>query len=170
MTVRTHANPEGAAMLARRTWCGSIAALLLLAALGLGGCKTARIYDIPNAFAPAADLELREEQIHRAARLQGWEAETIHPGEIVVTKRRGRHFAATTVRYSRESYSVTLRNSIDLKQRGGKIHKLYNKWVRDLKRSIDTEAVAGTYRPASSPVASPPPEATPEAPSTASSE
>ena len=132
--------------------------LLLSIVLLAPGCRTARIHDVRDHRVPVADLELREEQIRRAARLQGWEVEVLRPGELIVTKKRGRHVAASTIEFTPDRYSITLRNSTDLKQSGNRIHKVYNRWIEGLDASIESEARAGSSaRPS---VAYPPP--TPE--------
>jgi hypothetical protein len=77
------------------------------------------------------------------ARLQNWETEQTSPGVMIVTKRRGRHVAAATVRYDTDSFSISLRNSIALKQApDGTIHKLYNVWAKGLENAIRQEVSA----------------------------
>jgi hypothetical protein len=119
--------------------------LALFLVLFLAACKTAPIYDVPNRTfgGSLASLEEASVRIDRAARLQNWETEQTSPGVMIVTKRRGRHVAAATVRYDTDSFSISLRNSIALKQApDGTIHKLYNVWAKGLENAIRQEVSA----------------------------
>ena len=118
------------------------AILVLLLPVLLGGCRMVPMVQVEDRRLPPAALSEREVQIKRAARLQGWEVEVLRPGELIVTKRRGRHMAASTVSFTQKRYSITYRNSIDLKRRDDLIHRAYNDWVVALRRSIDNEARA----------------------------
>jgi hypothetical protein len=117
----------------------------LLASLLLSvGCSTARIHNVPSSrLPPAASLEKRAEQIDRAARFQGWTVEDLEPGVKIVTKRKGPHVASSTIHFDRESYSITLRDSINLDQSKDHIHEVYNLWVESLEDSLRHEAAAG---------------------------
>jgi len=84
-------------------------------------------------------------QVERAARVQGWETEVLQPGVLLATKRRGRHVASSTIEFDERSFSITLRNSSELKQSGGRIHKAYNEWVRNLADAIRREAASAGY-------------------------
>lgn len=125
-----------------------IAVPMVLLALLLGACRTAPIYNVQRApiGMSGASLEDVGVWIDRAARLQEWRTEAVAPGTLLVTKSRGRHVATATIRYDATSYSITLRNSIDLKQRHGEIHKAYNEWIRSLDRTIRREVAAGPLR------------------------
>jgi hypothetical protein len=125
------------------------AALLVLATVG---CSTAPIHNVPpTRLGHAPSLEKRAEQIDRAARFEGWTVETLEPGLKIVNKRKGSHVASSTVRFDRERYSITLRDSINLDQSGDRIHKVYNLWVEGLEDAIRNEAAADVNPLTSSP-------------------
>lgn len=119
-----------------------VAFLLLLAF----GCKTAAVYNVDGASLGSGGLSLAEVEtrIDRAARMQDWDTEKTGPGTMIVTKKRGRHAASATLRYDTQTFSIRLRNSIDLRESGDgtSIHKLYNVWVQRLEDSIVSEATA----------------------------
>lgn len=115
--------------------------LALVALLALGaGCRTAPIRDVDHAPLPSAPLDARQQQIERAALMQGWEIQHIAPNLMIATKRRGRHVASTMIEFDRDSYSIRLRNSVALRQTDDRIHKTYNDWVERLEYSIRREA------------------------------
>ena len=57
-------------------------------------------------------------------------------------KRHERHSATAAIRYQVDAFSVRLRASEYLKQADGRIHKLYNEWIRDLEATIQAEVAA----------------------------
>ncbi len=54
---------------------------------------------------------------------------------------RGRHYVEVDITFSRTSYSITYRNSREMKYNPEKqtIHRKYNQWVNLLSNSIQTE-------------------------------
>jgi hypothetical protein len=125
-------------MLARTRWLP----VGILALLWFGACRTAPIYDVvgePLRFERALTEEEVAERIERAAEMQGWVSQEFASGQLVVTKRKGRHIASATVTYDTSSFSITFRNSVDFKQSGDRIHKLYNEWIRALVSTIQME-------------------------------
>ena len=133
-----------------RTW------LLLGLLMSFGaGCKTAPIHNVRVAVDPAP-LEVRHQQIVRAAHMQGWTTQSPGPGIVIATRRKGRHTASSTIEFDGSNYSITLRNSAFLKQSGDSIHKLYNVWIQGLEQSINREMSSAWSPPA---VAAQPPAA-----------
>ena len=118
----------------RGTW-------LLIATLALGtACRSATIYDAERKTLPqTGSLELVKKDIERAGRIQGWEFEEVGPGKLIGIKRHGKHGAWVTIEYNEQSFSIRYRNSSNLRQSGGKIHKAYNVWVKALENSIRRE-------------------------------
>ena len=49
---------------------------------------------------------------------------------------RNQYYAAIDIRYTRNSYAITYRDSRDLGYKDGKIHRNYNRWVSMLDRDI----------------------------------
>lgn len=117
---------------------------LFVGLLALAACRTAPIYEVANApIEPPRSLEEVGRLIERAAILQGWQTQQVRPGLLLATKRVGRHVASVAIEYQTDSYSITLRQSIALKQSEGWIHVRYNEWVHALERAIDRRMVAG---------------------------
>lgn len=52
------------------------------------------------------------------------------------------HVAEVRITYSATSYSITYENSSNLMASGGKIHKNYNRWVRNLDKDIQVNLSA----------------------------
>ena len=78
----------------------------------------------------------------RAAELNGWKVVGLEPGVVIAEKRKGRHAAQVDIKYDRDSFDITYRNSAVLKYDGQNIHKLYNLWVEGLETSIRREVAA----------------------------
>jgi len=123
--------------------------LLLAGAFLISGCvwlsgNRVPVYDVLDAPLGTTQSEARVgESIRRAARIQGWEVEEVDLDAIYVTKRHGSHVATAVVQYGARSFSIELRGSQNFKQGEGRIHKLYNEWVRDLEGMIRREVASG---------------------------
>ena len=98
------------------------------------------MYDVRDATI-VQDLSIEEvgRRIRIAARVQDWEVEELEPLVILISKSHTKHGATSTVRYDRNSFSIELRGSHNFKEGEGRIHKLYNQWIRDLERGIHRE-------------------------------
>ena len=121
---------------------------VVLIALLISGCvwlsgNRVPVYNVLDAPLSTTQTEAQVgENIRRAARIQGWEVEELDEDVIYVTKRRGSHFATAAVLYDARTFSIQLRGSQYLKQGEGRIHKLYNQWVRDLEATIQREVAS----------------------------
>ncbi len=123
---------------------------LLLSSAAIAGCvwlsgNRVPIYNIVDApLDHAGTVQHAGEQIRRAARIQNWEIEEVRTNLMYVTKRRGQHVATAAISYDADSFSIRLRSSVYLKQtEDGRIHKLYDEWVRSLESTIRREVVYG---------------------------
>jgi len=78
--------------------------------------------------------------IFSAAKIKGWTPTSIDDDtvEAQITVRQ-RHKATIDINYSDRSYSFTLKNSEDLDQKAGMIHRNYNKWIILLDQQIQAE-------------------------------
>ena len=123
-------------------------ALLLTGALTISGCvwlsgNRVPVYDVLDAPLSTTRTEAQVgEIIGRAARIQGWEVEEVNQNVIYVTRRRGSHSATAAVLYDATAFSIQLRGSQNFKQGEGRIHKLYNQWVRDFEVTIQREGAS----------------------------
>ena len=116
--------------------------LITLALLVTAGCTSKPIlntqHDLP------ADAQVSEEKmktvIVNALQKRDWTVQRLSPqlvqAEITV---RNQYYAAIDIRYTRNSYAITYRDSRDLGYKDGKIHRNYNRWVNNL----DSDIMAG---------------------------
>ncbi|SET41515.1 MULTISPECIES: hypothetical protein [unclassified Pseudomonas] len=116
--------------------------LITLALLVSAGCTSKPIlntqHDLP------ANAQVSEEKmktvIVNALQKREWTVQRLSPqlvqAEITV---RNQYYAAIDIRYTRNSYAITYRDSRDLGYKDGKIHRNYNRWVNNL----DSDIMAG---------------------------
>jgi hypothetical protein len=78
--------------------------------------------------------------IVNALQKREWTVQRLSPqlvqAEITV---RNQYYAAIDIRYTRNSYAITYRDSRELGYKDGKIHRNYNRWVNNL----DSDIMAG---------------------------
>lgn len=88
-----------------------------------------------------AKLSLPEisKSILKAGTGRGWKMKETGPGEITAKINVRTHSATIVITYSQTSYSITYKDSTNLKYKNGKIHRNYNKWINFLKTDIDLE-------------------------------
>ncbi len=134
------------------------------------GCKAAPVYNVYDAEITAANnirLYQIEQAILKGCRVAGWRAKAISHGNIIAKyfAKRGKLAASVDIRFNRHSYSISYRNSKNLKYTVKEnipeqsdntfsefnpfkkahelgpppptIHKIYNKWVRNLEEKIN---------------------------------
>lgn len=116
--------------------------LITLALLVSAGCTSKPIlntqHDLP------ANAQVSEEKmktvIVNALQKREWTVQRLSPqlvqAEITV---RNQYYAAIDIRYTRNSYAITYRDSRELGYKDGKIHRNYNRWVNNL----DSDIMAG---------------------------
>ena len=120
--------------------------MLAVLSVSLAGClvpaNVQQILSITDAAYPQElDLDSAGVRIDRAARMLDWSTEILSAGDIIAFKRKGssQHSAQVRILFDTDSYSITYHNSQHLDYNGTRIHKLYNRWVRDLSLAVDTE-------------------------------
>ncbi|OAJ48123.1 hypothetical protein [Pseudomonas marginalis] len=116
--------------------------LITLALMVTAGCTSKPIlntqHDLP------ANAQVSEEKmktvIVNALQKREWTVQRLSPqlvqAEINV---RNQYYAAIDIRYTRNSYAITYRDSRELGYKDGKIHRNYNRWVNNL----DSDIMAG---------------------------
>ncbi len=127
----------------------SIAAVLLVAALAVAGCRAETVYNPTDiAYAPAATQTRAltetdyKNAIIRAGSKRGWTFQDAGPGHLVGNLAvRGKHFATVDVFYDAKSFSIKYKDSRNLNYDPGKnqIHPNYNSWVNNLQQDIQSE-------------------------------
>jgi hypothetical protein len=115
------------------------ATLITLALLTSAGCTSKPVlntqHDLP------ASAQVSEEKVKQAivAALQKREWTVLRQSPQLVQAEitvRNQYYAAIDIRYTRNSYAITYRDSRDLGYKDGKIHRNYNRWVSMLDRDI----------------------------------
>ncbi|AYF46410.1 MULTISPECIES: hypothetical protein [Pseudomonas] len=115
------------------------ATLITLALLTTAGCTSKPILNTQHEL-PVANQVSEEKMktvIINALQKREWTVQRLSPqlvqAEINV---RNQYYAAIDIRYTRNSYTITYRDSRDLGYKDGKIHRNYNRWVSMLDRDI----------------------------------
>ncbi|PQZ92626.1 MULTISPECIES: hypothetical protein [Pseudomonas] len=114
------------------------ATLITLALLTTAGCTSKPILNTQHDLAstPVSEEKMKT-AIVNALQKREWTVQRLSPqlvqAEITV---RNQYYAAIDIRYTRNSYSITYRDSRDLGYKDGKIHRNYNRWVSMLDRDI----------------------------------
>ncbi len=123
----------------RRLWV----LFILILALGMVGCRTAPVFNVTDAPTMVTGKNVRlgdiEKAIVRAGGTLGWRMKKVKPGHIIGTLYIRKHMAKVDIKYSTKAYSITYRDSENLKYDGSSIHSNYNGWVQNLDRAIRRE-------------------------------
>ncbi len=115
------------------------AALITLALLTTAGCTSKPVLNTQHDL--STNTQVSEEQVKQvivsALQKREWTVQRLSPqlvqAEITV---RNQFHAEIDIRYTRNSYAITYRDSRDLGYKDGKIHRNYNRWVSMLDRDI----------------------------------
>ena len=109
------------------------------------GCRTTPVFNVENATINAvSNKEPTLEDVTRAiVSASGnsnppWNMQVIKPGHIVATLHSRTHMAQVDIEYTTKGYSITRKDSADLKYDAekGTIHPSYNKWIQRLDSNI----------------------------------
>ena len=116
--------------------------LITLALLTTAGCTSKPVlntqHDLP------ANAQVSEEKmktvIVNALQKREWTVQLLIPQLVQAESTvRNQYYAAIDIRYTRNSYAITYRDSRELGYKDGKIHRNYNRWVNNL----DSDIMAG---------------------------
>lgn len=123
--------------------CKAILVLMVcLSVFMLASCRTAPINNVHNvAIASHASQPLGMDAIQhailKAGEGLGWSMEPIRPGHIEGTLNVRSHQAVVDITYDASTYNIQYKSSMNLRQSGGKIHRRYNTWIKNLKLAIN---------------------------------
>jgi hypothetical protein len=112
---------------------------MIVFTMALIGCRTAPVYNVTDAPINASEKATAEDvkkAILSAGAGLGWQMKEVEPGHIVGSLFLRKHSAVVDIPYSTESYSITYKDSTELKYDGTNIHGNYNGWVQNLDRAI----------------------------------
>jgi len=113
--------------------------------ISLTSCRTSPIYNVPSQSYITAQSQYTEEDVKKAIIKAGttlkWSMVAVKPGLITGTLRLRAHMAQVDIIYDLKKYSITYKNSTNLKYNSedGSIHSNYNGWVQNLDNAIKTE-------------------------------
>ncbi len=120
-------------------WCAAVAFVG-----ALSGCaRTAPIEQIHSTVSTGHTAEQVKTAILKAGQKREWIMTEAGPGVIKGHLQSRDHSVDVSIPYSATSYSIKYESSMNLKSSEGKIHKSYNRWVRNLDREIQLNLSAG---------------------------
>lgn len=103
----------------------------------LAGCaRTAPVANITSTVGTGHTQAQVKSAILNAGVQRDWIMNEAGPGVIKARQQSRDHVAEVRINYSASSYSINYENSQGLRAGGGKIHKNYNRWVRNLDKDI----------------------------------
>ena len=122
----------------------------LIIAVGIllvAACAPAPVLNVSNAPVETASrqkasLDEVGKAITRAGVALHWEMKTVKPGNIVGTLKWNVHLAVVDITYDTKTYSITYKDSTNLKYNGETIHKNYNRSIKNLDRDIRAQLSA----------------------------
>ncbi|QJI32347.1 hypothetical protein HKK55_27845 [Pseudomonas sp. ADAK18] len=113
------------------------ATLITLALLTTAGCTNKPVLNTQQDLPAQVSDEKMKQTIVTALEKREWTVQRFSPqliqAEITV---RNQFHAEIDIRYTRNSYAITYRDSRDLGYKDGKIHRNYNRWISMLDRDI----------------------------------
>lgn len=125
-----------------------IACATLIIAATVANART-EIVDIENAPIPAALSSAQvENAIVTGMTTRGWVPKVIAPGHVEARLLIRSHMVAVDIEFRETTYSITYKDSDNLKYKNGKIHRNYNRWVANLNLDLQRSLLrAATQRP-----------------------
>ena len=120
--------------------------LLAAGALVLVGCShTQPIHNVQNApfvlpSGKSLTMSDASKAITQAGKSLGWQMEAAAPGLLSGRLALRSHVAVIDVEHDTKSYSIKYRDSTNLEEKDGTIHKAYNEWIENLDKAIRNQA------------------------------
>jgi len=120
--------------------------IMCLAAMGCrGGGQIYNIQDAPITTATGKGVTLDQvtKAIIEAGTERKWSMAVVKPGLIVATLNVRSHQAVVDIAYNTKSYSITYKDSTNLKYDAGQntIHENYRSWIQYLDNAIKSRLV-----------------------------
>ncbi len=96
--------------------------------------------EIENVEGSPIPSSLNDEQIVKTMQtggmVRGWIIKQLEPGHLEATIYVRSHMAKVDITYDAAAYSIRYNDSENLGYKNGKIHRNYNKWVKNLDMDI----------------------------------
>ena len=116
--------------------------LTTIVLLIITGCGASKIYNVPTQN---ISKSISDESLFNAIKKGGashrWEVSKVERGVAKAIYNKRRHQAVVLIHYGHQTYDIQYSSSKNLKYKASRntIHKNYNKWIKNLKKSIDRE-------------------------------
>jgi hypothetical protein len=131
----------------------SLAVFFVVGALALAGCaRTVPVLNVkdaaigPRPGGKVLTMEQVAQAISIAGKRLGWNIVEVRPGTLDGTLRLRQHTAAVAIVHDTTRFSITYKDSTNLRYRDGTIHRNYNNWIQNLERQIVAEITALSAR------------------------
>ncbi|MDF7680457.1 hypothetical protein PT300_07570 [Enterobacteriaceae bacterium ESL0689] len=103
----------------------------------LSACsRTAPVQQISTTVSAAHTQEQVKNAILKAGAQRDWIMTQVSPGVIKARYQSQNHVAEVRITYTATSYNINYDSSLNLQASNGKVHKNYNRWVRNLDKDI----------------------------------
>lgn len=110
----------------------------------LAGCaRTAPIDQVHSTVSAGHTQDQVKNAILKAGIQRKWIMNEVSPGVIKARLQSRDHVAEARITYTATRYDIQYDSSLNLLASGGKIHKNYNRWVRNLDNDIQLNLSAG---------------------------
>ena len=126
-----------------------LAVALLLVLVAASGCRKSIPVETYSGGVAVENVTLEKVKnaIIRAGASLGWAIVPAGENQLEGTLHVRAHTAVVTIDYSKTSYTIRHKSSVNLDYKDGQIHPQYRNWVLNLQRHIDVElAVANTQK------------------------
>ncbi|GAA5215107.1 hypothetical protein ACFSJ3_01490 [Corallincola platygyrae] len=118
----------------------SVTLMFLFAFSFLTGCKSTPVANLEGEQIPSGLTEAQfVKAVTEAGHLRGWVIKKESDGHLVGDIQVRSHYAAVDINYSASEYSITYKDSENLKYDGERIHRKYNQWISNLNLDIQKE-------------------------------
>jgi hypothetical protein len=117
---------------------------IILAVLFMSGCRSGAVYNIVDAPIEAAK-NTSDDKVYKAIKKAGfnlgWIIKKVKPGVATAQINLRSHMALVQIKYNKNSYSITYKNSLNLNYNpaDNTIHNNYNGWVQNLNNAIQVQ-------------------------------
>lgn len=117
---------------------------IILALVFIGGCRSAAVYNVagmPTEVKKSTTNGQMYNAIKRAGTTLGWDVKRVNDGHATAQLNLRTHMALVDIAYNHKEYSITYKESMNLKYDGekGTIHSNYNGWIENLNQAIKVQ-------------------------------
>ncbi|ARJ41818.1 hypothetical protein B1H58_07140 [Pantoea alhagi] len=111
----------------------------------LAGCaRTAPVDNVHTTISAGYTQAQVKNAILKAGAQRQWIMSEAGPNVIKARQQSRDHMAEVLINYSATGYAINYETSNNLLASGGKIHKNYNRWVRNLDKDIQVNLATST--------------------------